>query len=574
LAEVITLKKRLLGKEDINFDIIGNGETENFFSPEGEQYKITKLNASHIPLTAHTREKTASGNVDLALSNFADKINNFVASDVLTENLTIIFEAEDSAETIQDKINIQKKNLNGYTLTFVFPAQLSQNLYSTFEWKDFYNGSIIITGGTASSKIAIYDQVNTGSLFRFYRCQCEVIVQYFYFVHQYSQYAISAESTSALIVQDCNFSGIPNVDSYAVNKYVSNVVLTNCEFYEDMEYYPVEKQESATGKYIGEIFAYPAAEPPEGAYLLNGQTIYNCKELYPDFWAWLQEEIADGYMRAITAVEYENAIAQYGICGAFVVSENDVRLPLYNNAFLQAGDSSNIGTEVESGLPNITGTFVFSGTDNWSSATGAFTNTQQSGAGQGHNSGTTGGVVFNLDASLSNDTYGKPDTVQPLSIRVSYCIQVFNAATELSTQESAQLASQMQMKAQTDLANVSNPVQAFKDMAIDWGMPDYTAGVDITSSLTTANSEYTVPYDCFITFATFIGGYGYIFTKSGCYGANTNSVAYNLVGISAPANGDAITDNLYLPKGMKIYTAVNNGNNWFVMLYPLKGADR
>lgn len=456
MAEVITLKKRLLGKEDINFDIIGNGETENFFSPEGEQYKITKLNASHIPLTAKTRENTASGNVDLALSNLADKINNFVASDVLTENLTIIFEAEDTAETIQDKINIQKKNLNGYTLTFVFPAQLSQNLYSTFEWKDFYNGSIIITGGTASSKIAIYDQVNTGSLFRFYRCQCEVIVQYFYFVHQYSQYAISAESTSALIVQDCNFSGIPNFDSYAVNKYVSNVILTNCEFNEDIEYYPKEDI-SGVGKSIGEIFSYSSARPPEGAFLLNGQTIYNCAEAYKEFWEWLNTEVSNGYVRAVTAIEYEAEIAQYGICGAFVISENDVRLPNLTNAFVQGSSGSDIGKTMGAGLPNIEGSIAGNlYLRNAGRLSGAFATEQNEltgVAGVDWSDNTRGAIYF--DASKSNDIYGNSDTVQPLAVKYSWCIQVYNAATELSTQESAQLASQMQMKAQTDLANVT-----------------------------------------------------------------------------------------------------------------------
>jgi hypothetical protein len=47
----------------------------------------------------------------------------------------------------------------------------------------------------------------------------------------------------------------------------------------------------------------------------------------------------------------------------------------------------------------------------------------------------------------------------------------------------------MQMKAQTDLANVSNPVQAFKDMAISWGMPDYSA------TLSGVGNNYTAPCD-------------------------------------------------------------------------------
>jgi hypothetical protein len=51
---------------------------------------------------------------------------------------------------------------------------------------------------------------------------------------------------------------------------------------------------------------------------------------------------------------------------------------------------------------------------------------------------------------------------------VSWCIQVFNAATALSEQESAQLASLMQMRLQTDLGNASKASLS----AIDTVMPN------------------------------------------------------------------------------------------------------
>jgi hypothetical protein len=77
-----------------------------------------------------------------------------------------------------------------------------------------------------------------------------------------------------------------------------------------------------------------------------------------------------------------------------------------------------------------------------------------------------------FSAEKSNDIYGNSDTVQPPAIRVSWCIQVFNAATALSEQESAQLASEMQMKAQTDLANVNSNidyvVESWNDGAGGW----------------------------------------------------------------------------------------------------------
>lgn len=236
MAETINLKKRLIGKEDINFDITGTNEQENFFTADGGQKKLSKINASHFPLTRDAREKLNATNVDEALVLLSDKVDDFEAADVLTEDITINFLPEDNAETIQNKINQQKKNLNGHTLTFLFPTSLQQNLYSPLEWNDFYNGTVVIAGGREDSRIAIYDNLDINSLFRFYRCQCEVRIEYFYFVHQKSRYAVSAESSSAVILKDCFFSGMEEVDSYAVRLLASNGELVDCQLSNDFDY--------------------------------------------------------------------------------------------------------------------------------------------------------------------------------------------------------------------------------------------------------------------------------------------------------------------------------------------------
>jgi hypothetical protein len=439
MAETINLKKRLIGKEDIDFDITGTGEQENFFTSDGGAKQLSKLNASHIPLLQETRSKVNATNVDDALIQLSEKVDDFEASDVLSEDLTVSFLSEDDIETIQLKIGQQKKNLNGHTLTFLFPASLQQNLYTTLEWKDFYNGTVIISGGREDSKITVYDQLDINSLFRIYRCQCEVIIRYFYFVHQYSPYAISAESSSAVIVEKCNFSGITVEDSYAVNKNAANAVLLDCELSEDIEFYPPEK-DNGMGKHLGEIFAYPGAVPPEGAYLLNGQTIAGCNELYPKFWEWVQS----AGVRIIDNATYEAEIASAGVCGGFVINSatGSVRLPKVVNGTLWGADSGTIGQSLAAGLPNITGTVnnSYNGPD--ATVNGAFANIK---TGQGFNPMGTVDRGFTFDASRCSSIYGNSDTVQPPAIRVSWCIQVFNVATNLSQQESAQLASQMQM---------------------------------------------------------------------------------------------------------------------------------
>ena len=39
--------------------------------------------------------------------------------------------------------------------------------------------------------------------------------------------------------------------------------------------------------HIGEYFLYPGVIPPPGAFLLNGQTIPDCRDAYKEFWGWV-----------------------------------------------------------------------------------------------------------------------------------------------------------------------------------------------------------------------------------------------------------------------------------------------
>lgn len=476
MAESINLKKRLIGKEDINFDIAGTGETEKFFTSDGGQKVLTKINASHFPLTRSSREKLNATNVDEALNLISDKVDNFEANDALTEDVTVSFLPEDDIETIQNKINQQKKNLNGHTISFLFPVSLAQNLYSTLIWKDFFNGTVIIAGGTDGGRIAIYDKQDINALFKIYRCLCEVRIEYFYFVHQYSDYAISAESSPAVIVKGCQFSGMKNKDSYAVEKITGTAFLLDCELSDDIEFYPPEK--GGIGKSIGEYFAYPGSVPPEGAYLLTGQTIANCSELYPQFWEWVQS----AGVRIISNDTYEAELASAGVCGGFVVNSanGSVRLPSVTQGTLWGADSTNIGQSLAAGLPNITGNlnnYVAKG----ATSTGAFKATSPSTSTFVYDIGANGYYCnASLDASRSNSIYGNSNTVQPPAIRVSWCIQVYNAATALSEQESAQLASQMQTKAQTDLGNVTKAslsvIDTIMPNSVDYVVESWTGG--------------------------------------------------------------------------------------------------
>jgi hypothetical protein len=126
---------------------------------------------------------------------------------------------------------------------------------------------------------------------------------------------------------------------------------------------------------------------------------------------------------------------QYKFCGAFVIDYNKktVKLPNYTNTFLMGGTKDNIGYSIPAALPNISGSFSGVGqahagsTATAATLSGAFyrintTNTPTEGV-QIANDGGKRDDYFGFDASLSNEIYGKSDTVQPPAIKTIWCIQ-------------------------------------------------------------------------------------------------------------------------------------------------------
>jgi hypothetical protein len=498
MAEKINLKKRLIGREDIDMDIAGTNEKVPFFSADGVQYDLTKLNASHIPLLAVTREELNASNVDTALSNINDKINNFSSIDGLKEDVTIEFAPDDTPEDIQFQIDAQKKNLNGHTLSFIFPASLNQNLDRILTWNDFFNGTVIISGTSANSKIAIYDIANLGSMFRIYRCQCEVIIRYFYFVHQNSEFAISAESTAALLVRECNFSGMADTDSYAVNKVASNIFVSGCNYENDGEMYPQENK--GAGRNIGDIFANMSEIPPEGAYRLDGQTIYNCKKTYPDFWNYLEDFATN--IKILSAEDYQSSVDKYGECLAFVIDsvEESVRLPLWNGyqpRFVE--DLPVVGTGIGIGLdnPSLVARNEL-----------AFTSLRSQG-NSGGDSVQIGNGAYNIGVTTDPANSGLIANISNVSEdKLFWYIQIFNAATQISMQQSAELAQQLQMKAQTDLqntdANIDFVINTVEASDKSWRYEQYRSGKIIQrgacaakagSSITNTGVVVTLPVE-------------------------------------------------------------------------------
>lgn len=191
-------------------------------------------------------------------------------------------------------------------------------------------------------------------------------------------------------------------------------------------------------KDIFEVFYSTSSATPRGAFpLWTGETISNCQTLYPAFWQRALEYQTSGTIRVVTSTVYDQEIATYGECGAFVIdtATGNIRLPKITSYISSIKDARSIGTTLPAGLPNITGTFggVSRRANNTITPTGAFTSLRERfGWGPaGDDPSYSNEIQF--DASNSNSAYGSSNTVQPPSVCLALYIQVFNTITPSAT---------------------------------------------------------------------------------------------------------------------------------------------
>ena len=130
---------------------------------------------------------------------------------------------------------------------------------------------------------------------------------------------------------------------------------------------------------------------------------------------WL---IADG--RAVSRTIYKGLFNVLGALYGAGDGKTTFNLPNLVDRFAM-GATSGIGTFVEAGLPNITGTFDANVNDGNGAKTGAFYNTNTYFSGS---DGDKNGGICGFDASLSNTIYGSSNTVQPPAVKLLPCIHV------------------------------------------------------------------------------------------------------------------------------------------------------
>lgn len=147
-----------------------------------------------------------------------------------------------------------------------------------------------------------------------------------------------------------------------------------------------------------------------------------CYSLRTEKEGWL---LMDG--REVSRTEYADLFDVIGTAYGMGDGSTTFNLPNCSGKFLQMDTSKTVGTNIEAGLPNITGNFNIRRNNNANTMTaeGAFTY-QNYGASDSHyygNNNTANGQMVYFNASNSDAIYGKSTTVQPPAIVVNYFIK-------------------------------------------------------------------------------------------------------------------------------------------------------
>ena len=260
-----------------------------------------------------------------------------------------------------------------------------------------------------------------------------------------------------------------------------------------------------SGVPIGTVEYFATSAPPAGYLTANGAAVG--RETYPDLFAAIGTTFGEGD------------------------GKTTFNLPDLIDRFAQG--SATPGQKIEAGLPNIMGT------DGWVNLpdvlkTGAYTQslTTQSCL---NNANRVTATTTLFDAHLYNPIYGSSDTVQPPALTLLPCIKAFDAAVNPGLIDITELANDVAGKAEKDLSN-AQPAQSFKDACLQWTVPDYTAGISITS-------EYVAPKAGFIGLSQLLynSRSSLSINNVAIYGASVSQV-WTVLDITFPvAKGDVIT---------------------------------
>lgn len=240
--------------------------------------------------------------------------------------------------------------------------------------------------------------------------------------------------------------------------------------------------------------------------LLDGKTLSKTGT-YEAFCNKVVSEVQAGNWFACSEEEYNSDISNYGQCGKFVVANDYVRIPTITRFIGATITLSEIGKTYKESLPNITGSISSENTTGCAipqdisalSVDGAFGNVVDSDSRISYTSGGAIGIgSYDFDASRSSSTYQDGAKVQPDHTKYPYYMVISTEGQTANVEvDINKVYEDMNLKATTDLSNVVSVASSFKEQSVGWGMPDYSAGVDVVGNII-QGSQYIPPKKGFL----------------------------------------------------------------------------
>lgn len=226
--EKYSIPTRLIGAEDIFFYVAGESSETTYTDINGVSHVITKLNATHIPITEDASAQVEqAANVQSAITVLSRKINEVAAQKAaaLSEDKTVSLSDYSGRQAL---IDAEFKNLGGKTLTFLFPQNEVSVTTNPLKFYGFYNGTLIIdlNGTTVQDSGAL----NPAEVLLVENCNCSVKIINGTINHLYNTYGVGLVRTA-----NCSFESVTfhcgNVSTdYAVLAYMSNGYFDSCSF--------------------------------------------------------------------------------------------------------------------------------------------------------------------------------------------------------------------------------------------------------------------------------------------------------------------------------------------------------
>lgn len=256
----------------------------------------------------------------------------------------------------------------------------------------------------------------------------------------------------------------------------------------------------ASGRNVGEVITSTLPLTDAGLHLLDGTLLqYGIYKEFIDYIADLYaENPSANYFTTESA--WQASVTQYGSCGKFVYDSTNktVRLPKISDILQSTTDVTALGDLIVAGLPNIKNEFnggrIFTTNDYNGGVVAPFIKSPTPAylpANSGKGNQTS---IIGFDASLLSTIYGNSTTVQPQTIKAFVYIVVANSSKTDIQVDIDEIATDLNNKAGTDLANVTN---TGKVLMSGMGLPSNKA---LTFTVGASGSNMTIPANGWLAF--------------------------------------------------------------------------